>query len=464
MNLPQDFLEEMQHLLNDEFDEFLASYNEQPLAGLRINKSKLTENNALNILPWKMTNIPWISNGFYYDGEDQPSRHPYYFAGLYYLQEPSAMTPASLLPVTPGDKVLDMCAAPGGKATELGVKLQGQGVLFANDISNSRAKALLKNLELFGIPNIFVTSEEPFKLLNYYKGYFDKILIDAPCSGEGMFRKDPKMIKSFLEHGPEYYAQIQKSLIMTAADLLAPGGMILYSTCTFSPLENEAVIQYLLDNREGFTVKSIDSRFEGFSEGRPDVLEHGDESLKNCIRIWPHKMNGEGHFAALIQKNNCDIEIITSGNKKSKQVKTPKLPDEAVQFLKNVKLPISEGTLILKEGKLYLLPKGTMVHSGIRYLRTGLYLGEIVKDKFFEPSQALAMALKSTDFSSNISIPSDDIRAVKYLKGETIEIDDLYHAQSKGWQLVCVDEWSLGWGKSTGDTLKNKYYSGWRWQ
>ena len=285
MNLPQDFLEEMKRLLEDEYEDFLASYEEEPRAGLRINKRKLTEDNAEDILPVKIANVPWISNGYYYDGEDQPSRHPYYFAGLYYLQEPSAMTPANLIPITPGDKVLDMCAAPGGKATELGVKLNGQGVLYANDISNSRAKALLKNLELFGIPNIFVTSEEPSKLLHACGGYFDKILIDAPCSGEGMFRKDPKMVKSFMEHGPEYYAKIQKSLILTAADLLAPGGMILYSTCTFSPLENEAVIQHLLDNRDGFSVIPINGRYEGFSEGRPDIIDHGHESLKNCVRI-----------------------------------------------------------------------------------------------------------------------------------------------------------------------------------
>ena len=190
-SLPNDFTEEMKRLLGDEYEAFLASYRETPRAGLRLNTRRETAEDFPEKLPFSLSRVPWISNGYYYGEGDSPAKHPYYYAGLYYLQEPSAMTPASLLPVEPGDRVLDLCAAPGGKATELGAKLQGQGCLFANDISKSRAKALLKNLELFGIGNCMVTSETPERLAEVYPGYFDKILIDAPCSGEGMFRKDP---------------------------------------------------------------------------------------------------------------------------------------------------------------------------------------------------------------------------------------------------------------------------------
>jgi len=193
MNLPKAFEEKMIGLLEEEYKEYLQCFDEARHYGLRVNTNKITVEDFLKIAPWPLTPIPWIKNGFYYDGETvQPAKHPYYFAGLYYLQEPSAMTPADRLPIEPGDRVLDVCAAPGGKATELGARLKGQGVLVANDISNSRAKGLLKNLELFGISNMLVLSEEPGKLTGFFREYFDKILIDAPCSGEGMFRKDKK--------------------------------------------------------------------------------------------------------------------------------------------------------------------------------------------------------------------------------------------------------------------------------
>ena len=245
MNLPSAFEEKMKYLLGTEYDDYLNCFDEPRHYGLRINTAKISVEDFLKISPWPLEKVPWIHNGFYYDGENcQPAKHPYYYAGLYYLQEPSAMTPADRLPIEPGDRVLDVCAAPGGKATELGARLNGTGVLAANDLSNSRAKGLLKNIELMGIGNVLVLSEEPGKLIPYFTEYFDKILIDAPCSGEGMFRKDRKMIRAWEEHGPDYFSKIQRSIITQAAQMLRPGGMILYSTCTFSPEENEQTIEY----------------------------------------------------------------------------------------------------------------------------------------------------------------------------------------------------------------------------
>ena len=234
MNLPKVFEEKMKDLLGSEYEAYTACYDEPRHYGLRVNTAKISVEDFLKIAPWPLEPVPWIHNGFYYDGDNiQPSKHPYYFAGLYYLQEPSAMTPADRLPVEPGDRVLDVCAAPGGKATELGAKLGGTGVLAANDLSSSRAKGLLKNLELFGIGNVLILSEEPGKLVSYFPEYFDKILIDAPCSGEGMFRKEKKMVKAWEEHGPEFFSKIQRSIVTQAAQMLRPGGMLLYSTCTF---------------------------------------------------------------------------------------------------------------------------------------------------------------------------------------------------------------------------------------
>ena len=327
MDLPKAFEEKMKTLLGEEFDAYTACYEEPRYYGLRVNTSKISVEEFKKICPFSITPVPWIENGFYYDGEkESPARHPYYFAGLYYLQEPSAMTPADRLDITPGDKVLDVCAAPGGKATELGAKLQGEGVLIANDISNSRAKGLLKNLELFGIGNVLVLSEEPGKLTGYFPEYFDKILIDAPCSGEGMFRKDKKMMKAWEEHGPEFFSKLQRSILTQAASMLKMGGMLLYSTCTFDPLENEGSISWLLEQFPEFEIMDI-RPYEGFSEGRPEYASIRQEEFRKTVRIFPHHMKGEGHYLALLRKGTCGTDGDPEDGKERKQ--TYGFPGEA---------------------------------------------------------------------------------------------------------------------------------------
>ena len=264
------FEEKMKRLLGPEYDNYLSCFNEPRHYGLRVNTSKILWK-IFEIAPWHLEPVPWIRNGFYYDGEkDQPAKHPYYFAGLYYLQEPSAMTPASRLKVQPGERVLDLCAAPGGKATELGAALQGEGLLVANDINTARAKALLRNLELFGISNSFVTNEPPHVLAERFPEFFHKIMVDAPCSGEGMFRKNPAVVDSWKEKGPEYFSKLQREIIVQAADMLLPGGMMFYSTCTFSPLENEKTITHLLKERPDMEVVPMED-YENFC-GRTHIL------------------------------------------------------------------------------------------------------------------------------------------------------------------------------------------------
>ena len=301
MNLPQIFVEQMKEILGPELPEYLESYEKPKFTGLRVNTSKISVEEFERISPFKtLRRVPWTPNGYYYTEEDAPTKHPYYYAGLYYIQEPSAMTPASVLPVEPGERVLDLCAAPGGKATELGAKLRHEGLLVANDASASRTKALLKNLEVFGLPNILVTSEMGDKLDRYFHEYFDKILIDAPCSGEGMFRKQAHMIPAWERQGPEVFSKMQREILDQAANLLKPGGTMLYSTCTFAPNEDEGVVSWLLENRPDMELIELPS-YEGFTPGVPE-WGNGDPRLTRCVHLFPHTMQGEGHFMALFRK------------------------------------------------------------------------------------------------------------------------------------------------------------------
>ena len=461
INLPIVFEEKMRHLLGEEFDDYIRCYEEPRYYGLRVNTLKISVEEFQQLCPFHITPIPWIKNGFYYDGEEvSPAKHPYYFAGLYYLQEPSAMTPASRLPVFPGDRVLDVCAAPGGKATELGAKLGRDGVLAANDISNSRAKGLLKNLEVFGIGNMLVLSEEPGKLEPYFEEYFDKILIDAPCSGEGMFRKDRKMIKAWEEHGPAFFAKLQRSIVTQAARMLRPGGMMLYSTCTFDPEENEGTIAWLLEQCPEFQVLEMEG-YEGFAPGRPDLIQNSSEELAKTVRIFPHKMKGEGHFLALLRKG--DGKKLTEKPEFQPAVPRTKkiLPQELAEFFEDVSWKPDAERLDIHGERVYYMPKGLPELKGIRFLRTGLLLGEIKKRRF-EPSQALAMNLRKEEYAHTIDLHAEDERIIRYLKGETIDVDDISAPGAKGWHLVCVDGYPLGWGKLANGTLKNKYLPGWR--
>ncbi|MDY3917553.1 MAG: RsmB/NOP family class I SAM-dependent RNA methyltransferase [Candidatus Limivivens sp.] len=456
MYLPAKFQDEMKHLLGEEYPAYEASFQEDRVCGLRVNQAKISVEDFRKLTPFHLTPVPWTENGFYYDPSEPVTKHPHYHAGLYYIQEPSAMVPASRLPVEKGERVLDLCAAPGGKSTELGARLCGTGILVSNDISRSRAVGLLKNLELFGIGNLLVTSEPPETLLKYFRGYFHKILVDAPCSGEGMFRRDPSMIRSWEERGPESYVPIQRQILREAAKLLMPGGELLYSTCTFDQRENEENLAWLME--ECPDLQLVPAAFgPGFSEGL----------LPGTIRIWPHKVKGEGHFAALLKKEGTDspgISEETGARKKEpekKSAKIPVLPAEMQEFFNMVSGSVLDGKAIeIRGGKAYALPEGLPGLKGLSFLRTGLYLGELKKSRF-EPSQALAMYLRKEEFAHTVDLPSDDGRVLRYLKGETLECPESHW---KGWTLICTDGFPLGWAKGDRGTFKNKYCTGWRLQ
>lgn len=484
-DLPQSFLDSMKEILGEDYEAFLTGFDGQRQYGLRVNTLKMNLEEFERIAPFHLKKVPWISNGYFYNAEDVPAKHPFYSAGLYYLQEPSAMTPASRLKVQPGERVLDLCAAPGGKATELGAALQGEGLLVANDINTARAKALLRNLELFGISNSFVTNEPPHVLAERFPEFFHKIMVDAPCSGEGMFRKNPAVVDSWKEKGPEYFSKLQREIIVQAADMLLPGGMMFYSTCTFSPLENEKTITYLLKERPDMEVVPMED-YENFAEGLTSYKDEAfDESCKLGRRIWPHKMSGEGHFMALLHKKSGAEQEIKSDEKASKKSKKAKKKQQtetlssvwwekckslskeqkaaAEDFFAHVNIAYDVGRIDVRGDNLYYLPEPQYDGRGLHFLRNGLFMGEF-KKKRFEPSQPFALALRAQDFDQVLDFPADDERLQRYLRGETLDVSDLINGEKKrkGWQLVMVAGYPLGFGKLVNNNLKNKYPAGWR--
>ena len=467
--LPEQFLESMKTMLGTEYQDYLNSMKEDTRTAFRVNTNKIAQEQFMDICPFQTEPVPWNEKGFYYNAdEDMPSKHPYYYAGLYYIQEPSAMIPASLLPVEEGDRVLDLCAAPGGKATELAAKLHGTGLLVANDISVSRAMALAKNLQIAGTGNAVVTAETPQNLAAVLSGFFQKVLIDAPCSGEGMFRRDPGMVKSWLAHGPEYYASIQTEILESAYELLAPGGDMVYSTCTFSPLEDEGMIQSFLKKHSDMTICEV-PRYPGYSEGRPDWVPDGDPALKKCVRIFPHRAEGEGHFAVLLHKQGkagrayAESEMWDKNGTDLRSNKQKQKTQEGIEEFFQMILPEAgiEFKKLSRKKDIYVaetLAAGQM--KGLRIVAGGLIIGSD-KNGRFEPSPQLALALRGEDYLQRIDLPAEDERVIRYLKGETVVVDKPY----KGYVLFCVDGYPLGWCKGNGSgTMKNKYYPGWRMQ
>ncbi len=459
--LPEAFLERMKGMLKEEFEAFLESFGEERSFGLRVNEGKISCEEFEEKVPFPVERIPWVKNGYFYKEESRPSRCAFYQAGLYYLQEPSAMTPAECLPVEPGEYVLDLCAAPGGKATALGAKLKGQGILAANDISTSRARALLRNIELFGIPNVCVLSEPPERLKRVFPEFFHKILLDAPCSGEGMFRKEEALARDWSPEKSEKLSLLQKDLILTAWDMLRPGGMLLYSTCTFAPCEDEGVISHLLSRHPEAEVLPL-PEYQGFSKGVP-AWGGGEEALCRCVRIFPHKMKGEGHFLALIKKPGAAL-MDPPAVFREFSGDARKWIDGFFREIGLTSLggqPFDWSRVEVRGEKVYYLPPAALPLRGLNFLRNGLYLGDLKKNRF-EPSQPLALAIRKEEAQRILSLDLHDERLKRYLKGETLEIAPGEAAASKGWHLLCAEGYPLGFGKLVNQVLKNKYPAGWR--
>ncbi|MEK4435087.1 RsmB/NOP family class I SAM-dependent RNA methyltransferase [Paenibacillus sp. FSL K6-2862] len=546
VQLPSIFAERMENLLGDEFEQFMKSYEQSPHAGLRVNTLKISMEQFDKLAPFDLRPIPWCGTGFYVPHGMKPGLHPYYHAGLYYIQEPSAMAPVELLDVQPGDHVLDLCAAPGGKSTQIAAKLRGKGVLVTNDIHSERTKALAKNVELYGVRNAVVLNESPERIAGAFPHYFNKVLIDAPCSGEGMFRKDEDMVKSWEHHSVEKCVLMQRDILETAAKLLAPGGTIVYSTCTFAPEENEAMIAEFLNLNPDFTVHDIPET-DGFAPGRPDWVRQmlpetaGKtgavlDQTRGTARLWPHLLEGEGHYVAVLQhRSETSTEQISSvedeketvskidedqgiavtqplskaDRKRERLMRTESRErnDRPARGGKNEgkagrnnerdarksnrgkgrgtdQVNIDPGTVyqqfieehleiellgetVFYGDRVYQSSVGASRLEGLKVIRPGWFMGT-VKNGRFVPSHPLACALNSSEARRVINLASASGEAVRYLKGETLNIEEARvecksGAAAKGYALVCVDGYALGWGKWLDGVLKNEYPAGWRW-
>jgi NOL1/NOP2/sun family putative RNA methylase len=474
LQIPEAFAEKMQRLLGDEWQQFLYCYDNEKYQALRLNPLKKGWTPECEAqIPW--TAVPWAEHAYYYDASLRPGKHAYHEMGLYYIQEPSAMSAAALLAPQPGMRVLDLCAAPGGKTTQLASFLGQQGLLVANEIHPARCKILSQNVERMGIANAIVTNEDSGKLAEKFPAFFHAILVDAPCSGEGMFRKNPDAMAEWSPAQVALCADRQREILNNAAKMLMPGGTLVYSTCTFSPEENEQMIAYFLDTHPDFSVEKRNAPW--FDAGVPawgqppenpeqplgTEPEQAPErpELSDCFRLWPHHLHGEGHFAAVLKKAGT-LPAFAGGRKGNSGGLDRQQQKVLAEFLdstlsKETAEWILRGKLTLFGDQLFRLPEDAPPLSGLRVLRAGLHIGEFKKNRF-EPSHALALALGEADVKSVLELTLSDVRVNAFFDGEVLQME----IPGKGWTLVCVDGFSAGWGKAAGCQLKNHYPKGLR--
>ena len=459
MNLPIEFEKKMKAFLGDEWDDFLYSYDNNRFQALRFNTLKVqSQEERMRILKTlKISSdkkVSWANEAYYFDENVRPGKHPYHEMGLYYIQEPSAMSAAALLAPKPGMRVLDLCAAPGGKSTQLSTYLGDSGLLVSNEINTQRSRILSQNIERMGIKNAIVTNEDSFVLASHFPGFFNAIQVDAPCSGEGMFRKLPEAIEQWSMENVAICAARQKEILDNAAVMLKPGGTIVYSTCTFSKEENEDVIEYFLERHPDFTLEEME-------------------------RFWPHKVDGEGHFVAKLVRRGCvDTDLKadrkTKKNKNSKNRKNetkPALTKENMKLLsefldetisEDMAAWIKNSRLVMFGEQLYRLPDMEVDIKGLKVQRAGLHIGEFKKQRF-EPSHSLALALKLSEAKNVVKLTWDDSQTTGFFNGQSVMLSDEQTAEcKKGWALVCVDGYPAGWGKVNGAQVKNHYPKGLR--
>ena len=481
MNLPIEFEKKMKAFLGNEWEEFLYSYDNNRFQALRFNTLKVGKNKSVEeeiagimdklCIPMDKK-VTWANDAYYYDEEKRPGKHPYHEMGLYYIQEPSAMSAAALLAPKPGMRVLDLCAAPGGKSTQLATYLGDSGLLVSNEINTQRSRILSQNIERMGIKNAIVTNEDSFVLASHFPSFFNAIQVDAPCSGEGMFRKLPEAVEQWSTENVAICAERQKEILDNAATMLKAGGTIVYSTCTFSQEENEDVIEYFLERHPDFTLEEME-------------------------RFWPHKVDGEGHFVAKLVRRggvnefDADYEVCeencnkvedtglkddrkTKKNKNNKNRKNetkPALTKENMKLLsefldetvsEDMAAWIKNSRLVMFGEQLYMLPDMEVDIKGLKVQRAGLHIGEFKKQRF-EPSHSLALALKYSEAKNVVKLTCDDPQTNGFFNGQSVMLSDGQAAEcKKGWALVCVDGYPAGWGKVNGAQVKNHYPKGLR--
>jgi NOL1/NOP2/sun family putative RNA methylase len=456
----------MQDLLGEEFPAFLAVYQQPPVIGLRLNTLKLSPRTWQPLSPYPLSPVPWCPAGFIL-GQSlpdpasppfSPGKHPFHAAGLYYLQDPSAMAAAELLAPRPGERVLDLAAAPGGKTTHLAALMEGQGLLVANEIHPQRAWDLAENLERFGAHNAVILNETPARLAAQFGSFFDRVLLDAPCSGEGMFRKSPIARQEWKPGLVQSCALRQGDILTSAAQLVRPGGWLAYTTCTFAPQENEAVIDRFLNAHPDFQLSALPFR-AGFEPARPEwVTPPSTHSLERAMRLWPHRLAGEGHFIGILHKDDglSTKEAMLKPN-------TLRRPDTAARqdfnaFWQQTMTTPAPEQLHQSGSYIYQLTPGLPDLGDLKQLHPGWWLGS-AKTGRFEPSHALALGIQASHAQRALDLDPSDPLLSAYLRGSSLPIPG-----EAGWILVTVVGYPLGWGKRSAGVIKNLYPRGLRWQ
>ena len=456
--LPEAFTDRMQEMLSaEEYQAFLKSYGEPKKQALRLNPLKGDSGRFLELCPFSLTRVPWEENGYYFDSEDRPGKHPFHEAGVYYIQEASAMAPVPFLAAKPGERILDLCAAPGGKSTQIAAAMQGEGILVCNEYNRKRAEILAENIERMGVANAIVVNHDSAQLSELFPGYFDRILVDAPCSGEGMFRKNEEAVTEWSPENVERCAERQDEILDQAAIMLHDGGRLVYSTCTFAPEENEGTISRFLEQHPQFHIVPV-KKYPGMADGVAAWTKHPAAEIGDTIRLFPHHLHGEGHFVAVLEKEGTVSEnyrgYCANGEEK------PLAKGEAKAYLAGLqeflgKIPADDaGRLLLFGEQLYLMPEHMPATRRLHVLRPGLHLGTVKKNRL-EPAHALALAISPQEACHSWNLSVDEARA--YLAGQTFPAEG-----EKGWYLITVDGYSLGWGKLAGSVMKNHYPKGLR--
>jgi NOL1/NOP2/sun family putative RNA methylase len=440
--LPGGFVESLAPLLKEEAQAFLHSYEQPYHRGLRLNPMKIPAGGVEALVPGILEAVPWEPMGRYLALDSTAGLHPIHEAGAYYLQEPSAMAAVAALDPRPGEWILDLCAAPGGKSSQIAARMQGRGLLVSNEIVPSRAQILSRNLERMGVINALVTCENPAKLMAKWPGCFDRVLADAPCSGEGMFRRHPEARLEWSVQAPEACARRQGEVLRSAARMVRPGGILCYSTCTFNDLENEGVVRDFLKENSEFRLMPfmLSMEFSGELSGENGML-----------RLWPHKVSGEGHFVALLQRRG-------EGGRDAGEAALPPPSREALaayrEFCKAALGGSGPEPGGMFAGRLILAP-GMPDVSGLKVLRAGLHLGE-AKGKHFLPDHAWAMASKPPEGAQSLPVTFSEAEA--YLRGEAIPAPE----GVSGWVLMRFAGLALGWGKVSEGRVQNHYPKGLR--
>lgn len=427
--LPEAFLQRMEAQLGSEYPAFLESLERPRAVALRFNPMK----GERPVLPFVGAPVPWEPEGFYYDPETRPGLHVYHEAGVYYLQEASAMAPVALLDPKPGERVCDLCAAPGGKTTQIAGRMLGQGFLVCNEINPKRAKILSRNIERMGVANALVTNEHPETLASRFPGFFDRVLVDAPCSGEGMFRKEEAAVTDWSQETVQMCARRQREILDSAARLVRPGGRLVYSTCTFAPEEDEETVAAFLEAHPEFTPEPVEAPW--FVPGE-----------NASYRMWPHKLLGEGHFAAVLRKTQGESGEVPA-------CPGEKCPKAWESFAKELDITLPEGKAVSFGQSLYWAPMELPELNRLKVLRPGLELGTERKGRF-EPAHALALWLKTCAVAESFPPEGPEMKA--YLHGDVVP------SGKKGWCLVQAGGYAIGWGKGDGSVLKNHYPKGLR--